>query len=317
MSSQSVSGEDLRAVSTDRSTSVAFVLMVLLAGGNAVAIRVSNFGLPPFWGAALRGAGAALVFWVIVAVRHIALPRGRALMGAMLYGLMAIGVTYAFVYWGLVRVPAGVSAPLLALVPLMTLFLARAHGLEELRWRSVAGALIATAGVFIGLAGGFGSALHLPSVLALVVGTVFLAEASVVFKLFPKSHPLAANAVAFATGAPILLVLSRLMGEKWSLPTTASTWTAFAYLVLPGSVMVFYLYLQVLSRWTASATAYSFLLIPVATVVVAALVLGEAITTSFVAGAALVLVGVWVGAIQAPEQAVEAVCPELPSRAVC
>ena len=84
------------------------------------------------------------------------------------------------------------------------------------------------------------------------------------------------------------------MGEKWTLPTTASTWAAFAYLVLIGSGVVFYLYLLVLSRWTASATAYSFLLIPVATVVVAALLLGEAITASFLVGAVLTLAGVWV-----------------------
>ncbi|UCC77126.1 MAG: EamA family transporter, partial [Anaerolineales bacterium] len=193
---------------------------------------------------------------------RVALPRGRALWGAILYGLLAIGTTYAFVYWGLVRVPAVLSAPLLALVPLMTLFFTRAHGLEELRGRAVAGTLIATAGVFIGLAGGLGSAVHVPVVLAFVVGVAFLAEAGVVFKLFPKGHPLAANAVAFTMGTPILIVLSRLTGEQWSLPSTAGTWAAFGYLVLIGSVVQFYLYVYVLSRWTASATAYSFLLVP-------------------------------------------------------
>jgi hypothetical protein len=30
-----------------------------------------------------------------------------------------------------------------------------------------------------------------------------------------------------------------------------------------------------------------------------------------------VLAGVWVGAIQAPAETVETVCPELPTRAVC
>ncbi len=317
MSREKVSTDGSGAAGADRGTLLAFVLMVLFAGGNAVAIRVSNFGVPPLWGAALRGAGAAFVFWLIVLLRRLALPRGRALLGAMLYGLLIVGAGYAFMYWGLVRVPAGLGSTLLSLVPLMTLFFAGAHRLEELRWRSVAGALVATAGVFIGLAGGLGRALHVPSVLAIVAGTACLAEASVLLKLFPRSHPLVTNAVAFTAGTPILLIVSRLAGEQWRLPATPSTWAAFAYLVLPGSVAVFYLYLHVLSRWTASAASYSFLLIPVATVVVAALILGEAITTSFVVGAALVLAGVWVGAIQGPPEVAEVVCPELPSRAVC
>ena len=97
----------------------------------------------------------------------------------------------------------------------------------------------------------------------------------------------------------------------------ARTWAALAYLVLIGSVVVFNLYLQVLSRWTASATSYSFLLIPVATVVVAAWILGEVVTATFVVGALLALAGVWIGAIQSSPKAVELACAEMPSKAIC
>jgi drug/metabolite transporter (DMT)-like permease len=160
-------------------------------------------------------------------------------------------------------------------------------------------------------------AVHVPSVLAVVAGTAVAAEAAVVFKLFPRSHPVATNTVAFTVGAPIILVVSRLAGEQWILPATARTWAALAYLIVIGSVVVFNLYLQVLSRWTASATSYSFLLIPVATVVIAAVVLGEVVTIPFFAGAALALVGVWVGAIRTSPKAVELACGELPSKAIC
>ena len=33
-------------------TRIAFVAFVILGGGNAVAVRFSNLGLPPFWGTA-------------------------------------------------------------------------------------------------------------------------------------------------------------------------------------------------------------------------------------------------------------------------
>jgi drug/metabolite transporter (DMT)-like permease len=131
MSRDMVSSNGLGAA-TDRSTLIAFVLMVLFGGGNTVAVRLSNFGLPPFWGAATRVAAAALIFWVIVGLRRIALPRGRALLGAVLYGLLNFAVAGAFVYWGLVRVPAGLGSTILALVPLMTFFFVWAHRLEAL-----------------------------------------------------------------------------------------------------------------------------------------------------------------------------------------
>jgi drug/metabolite transporter (DMT)-like permease len=57
------------------------------------------------------------------------------------------------------------------------------------------------------------------------------------------------------------------------------------------------LYHQVLARWTASATTYSFLLFPVATAAIAALLAGEVVTASFAMGGGLVLAGVWFGAI--------------------
>ena len=46
-----------------------------------------------------------------------------------------------------------------------------------------------------------------------------------------------------------------------------------------------------------SAASYSFLVFPVVTVPLAALLAGEVITTTFVIGGALGLFGVWLGAI--------------------
>jgi drug/metabolite transporter (DMT)-like permease len=295
--------DGLGAVWSNRGTLIAFVLLVLVGGSNVVAVRFSNLELPPFWGAAIRFAAAALIFWIIVLVQRIALPKGRALTGALLYGFLTIGASYAFVYWGLLRVQAGLTIVVLAFVPLMTLFFALAHGLETFRWRGLIGALISIAGILLAVGGGLGTAVPVASLLALVAGAACTAEGSVVFKLFPKSDPVATNALALTTGASLLIGLSLVAGEEWNLPTGSNTWAAFSYLVLIGSVALFYLYLYVLAQWTASATAYCFLLFPVATVVIAAWLAGEVVTTSFVIGGGLVLAGVGVGAIGGPSRA--------------
>ena len=119
-----------------------------------------------------------------------------------------------------------------------------------------------------------------------------------VYKLFPRSDPLATNGIAMSAGAAVLILVSLLAGESWFLPTAPATWAAYVYLVLIGTVVLFYLYLHVLSRWTASATSYAFLLFPVATIVMSAWLTDETISPKFLAGGFIVAIGVWIGALR-------------------
>src|SRR5688572_15967369 len=94
----------------DRATLAAFAALVVLVGANFVSIRASNRELAPFWGGGLRFALAALLFTLLAAARREAVPHGRALGGALLYGLLGFAAFYAFSYWALVRVPAATGS---------------------------------------------------------------------------------------------------------------------------------------------------------------------------------------------------------------
>jgi len=72
---------------------------------------------------------------------------------------------------------------------------------------------------------------------------------------------------------------------------------ALGYLVL-STVTAFILFVWVINRWTASATSYALVLTPIVTIVFAALLLSEPITGNFLIGAAVVLGGVYLGAIK-------------------
>lgn len=98
-------------------------------------------------------------------------------------------------------------------------------------------------------------------------------------------------------GAGVLLPISLFIGERWVLPTQQDTWTAMVYLVLAGSVAVFWLYVLVLRRWTASAASFEFLLIPLATIPFSALLTDEVITPIMLLGGAVILAGVYFGAL--------------------
>ena len=276
---------------------MAYAAMTLIAGSNFVAVRFSNQELQPFWGATLRFAVACALFFGVMRWRRAALPRGRALAGVAIYGALNFGAFYALLYWALRTVPAGLASVLVALVPLLTFFLAIVHGLERFRLRGLAGGLIAVAGIGVVFAEQLGGTTQVAALLACVAGAVCGAESAVVAKLYPRVDPAATNAVGMLTGLAILAPLSLVAGETWTLPTRADTVLAVIYLITIGSVGLFALFLYVLRRWTATATSYLLVVSPLVTVAVASLLAGEHITLQFALGGALVALGVYVGAL--------------------
>ena len=289
----------VKSVTTDRQpdavTIGAFVVLIVLAGGNAVGIKIAGDELDAFWGAILRFGGAGLIFALAMAAGRVPMPRGRALLGALVYGLLAFGAAFGLAFVAIPMIGAGAAQVLLGTIPLITLVLAPLHGLERFRPRATIGSVIALAGVAI--LGADRLALDIPLegiALALVVA-VLLAEAGVIAKLTPGAHPIATNAIGMLAGACLLVPVSLLAGERWTLPIQPDTWAAMAYLVLVGSVVVFWLFIFVVRRWTASASSFQFLLIPLATIPFSVALTGEVVTSTMLIGGAVVLLGVYIG----------------------
>jgi drug/metabolite transporter (DMT)-like permease len=156
----------------ERVALASFVTQAVLAGGNAVGIRFSNRELTPLWGAGLRFSLAAALLVPVMVVLRLALPRGQALTGAVLYGVFNFGASFALIYYGLVRVHAGLGQTLLALVPLATLLLAVLWRQERLRAAAVLGTLLALAGVALMSRAPLRESVPLLSLLAVVDGVV-------------------------------------------------------------------------------------------------------------------------------------------------
>jgi drug/metabolite transporter (DMT)-like permease len=285
---------------------VAFLGVVLLGGVNAVAVGVANRELAPLWGATLRFGVAAALLLAIVAMMHIPLPRGRALTGSILYGIIGFAGTFGCIHWALVQVPPANAQTILALVPLLTFLFAVGQGLERFRVASLVGGTVALAGIAVIFGDRLSASTSLPALVAVVAGAACMAEANIVVKRSPKCHPIANIAVAMTVGAVILLTASMAIGEAHPLPTEAPTWVAVGYASLAGSAVVFPLFVYVVQRWTASAASYVMLLMPVVTVVIGSTITDEAVTSAFLAGGVLVLVGAYLGAFhrgQAPATA--------------
>lgn len=301
------SGDD-GSVTDRRINLAAFVATALIGGGNPVGVAIAVDELDPFWAGAVRFLAAGGIFAIAMLVLRIPVPRGRALLGALVYGGFAFFASFALLFWGLQETPPGTTQVIIALSPLFTLLFAVAHGLERFRLRAFVGALVALVGLVFLAADRIGADVPILSLLAVVGGGALLAESAVIVKLTPRTHPAASNAIGMLVGGALLLLLSALVGDTWRMPAQSDTWAAMVFLVLGGSVAVFGLYLFLLGRWSASATSYILLLQPVATITYSALLTDEPITPALFAGAAIVLAGVYIGAFsrsprEAPAQA--------------
>lgn len=293
----------------------AFAGAVVIGGANFVAVKVTVDEMAPLYGAALRFALACLVFFAILVATRTPLPRGTALAGAAIYGALGFGVAYALMYVALVELTVGVASVLMASVPVFTLALAALQRVEPLTLRGLSGGALAVAGIAVLSARSLGGDVPFGYLLAALVAPAVIAEATIVAKRFPRTDPIATNAVGMLVGAALLAAASLAANEAWTVPEEAGTWAASAWLVVAGSVGLFWLFLFVVQRWTASASTYAVPLMPVVAVALAAIFAGEVVGAEEALGGLLVIAGAYVGALRR-ERAAPAVTPADPGGCV-
>ena len=274
----------------------AFASAVVIGGSNFVAIRFSNRELDPLWGAGVRFGLAAIVFGILCAALRLPLPHRRVLALSVLYGLLAFGVAYGCLYWALQDVPAGIGAVVMAIGPLLTLLLAVLHGMERLSGRALGAALVAIAGSVLIFFQPGSVSFRWQSFVLLVLAAICASESVVVSKWIGRQHPVVTNFVGMTAGAAALLAGAAGAGERFALPGDRETQLALAYLVA-ATVGLFLLVLFVVQRWSASATSYVFVLMPIVAVVLGSLIADEEITVTTIIGGAVVCAAVYLGAL--------------------
>ena len=282
-----------------------FAVMVTLLGGAFVAIRYADRELPPFAAGAAQFALAGALLALFVVVRGLAFPRGKALAVAVAYGSLNFGVNFGLLFWGIAAVPAGMSAVIFATMPLSTLGLAVALGLERFTKRGIVGAFLALGGVALVFASGLRADLPLERMLAIFGGSVAAAAGGILVKRFPPGHPVPVNAVGMPVAALMLASAAALSGESPALPHLTATWLAMAWLVA-GAAVAFSIRVWLLGRWSASAVSYQAVLQPLVAVVMAAGLGGERPGLLLAAGGALVLLGLWLAVLAPGPRASEA-----------
>lgn len=219
----------------------------------------------------------------------------------LLVALLQTTLLYGLGFLGIQRTTAGASALLLNTNPVMVALLAWPMLGEPLGVSSMAGILLATAGVAtVSLDSGLGSPLGI----ALLLGAALAwASASIVIKRMGAVDLLRLSCLQMLVGGLPLLVLGAIFEHRLPDPTAASVgW--FVFLVVPATAVNFALWFRLLERYSATAMTSWLFLIPVFGVLSGAVFLDEEISWRVIGGGALVVLGLVLTQRQAGQEEV-------------
>jgi drug/metabolite transporter (DMT)-like permease len=216
---------------------VALAAVYVIWGSTYLGIAVGIRTVPPFTLLAVRFliAGVLLYLWAVR--RGGARPTLRHWGAATVSGggLLLIGT--GGVAWAEERVPSGVVALVVAVMPLWLAVLDR----QRLSWRAIVGLALGFGGVALLVGPGAGAFSW--AALVVVFTSLAWAAASLYSRGAAQPAPLLFAAMQMLTGGALLLVVGALSGELGHLQRpTLSAVEALVYLIIVGSLVGFTAY---------------------------------------------------------------------------
>jgi drug/metabolite transporter (DMT)-like permease len=292
---------------SERTAILAAVLSSAFGGTAPAVTRYVIGATDPVTLAAFRFGIGFLLLLPIALVLARRWPRGRdwsgvAGLGTLFFGIFFVLYNAAFVYTTAAR-----GALALSTLPLLTMAIAAALGVERLTARKSAGVALAVGGVAIALASGLGEAP--PGAwrgdLIMAGGAVCMALYNVWSRPFiARSSSLAFVTAGMGIGAASLVAIAGFSGGLGAaLEFDASQWTAVASLGLFAAALSFYLWVFALERTTPTRVASTITVNPVTAALLAVPLLGEPIGLNLVLGLAAVGAGIWLASTERPSRA--------------
>jgi drug/metabolite transporter (DMT)-like permease len=274
-----------------------WLFLAFLWGTTWLVVRVGLEDLPPFTFAGVRFLLAGILLTAIATVRRVRLPTAPSDWAMMIgTGLSAIGVTYAFQFWGMQYVASGLAAVLFSTIPLLTILIAHVVLPDEpITLRKIGGVVLGTVGVaFIfsdQLAGN--SPMAIWAIVGFLIGAVAMAHAQVVVRA--RGHrvdPVLLAAVQTVVGGTVLLGIGTstegpLMDQVWSLRALL----AVGYLAILGTAVGFVALYYLLRHMQVTQVNSMMLVHPLVAMVLGWMVLGEQLSWPVLLGAGAIVAG--------------------------
>lgn len=236
----------------------------------------------------LRFLIGALIIGAWLAVRGIALPRGRAL-----YGYVLLGGIYSFGAWAffaaLQHASSGLVALMLYTYPLFVALFAALLGIDRFGRREGSAMLLTCAGLLLALGSSAGGGQLLGIALGVASGLAYAIYIVIGSRLGQQTPPLAAACTVLLTGAACHGLLGSVTG--FSLPNSSSGWLALLAVGTFGAALAIAAFFAALKRLGPTRAALLSTIEPPITITLGFFFLGENLAWPQLVGGAAILTG--------------------------
>ncbi len=276
----------------------ALLFLAVLWSSSFLVIKVAVETIPPLTLTAIRLFVAMIFLWVILIIKGDKLPMtGRAWFMCALVGFFGNVLPFSLIGWGEEVVDSGLTAILMAMMPLSTVVLAHffTEG-DRLTPQRTIGIAIGFLGVVILVGPSVLAGLGEDAMRQLAIATAGLSYGltTVIARNMPHSSVLGRSVVIMITGFLQLLPFALWFEKPWTLdPSTEAVFFAIHLGVMPTAVASL-VYLQLIAQRGAGFMAYINYLIPILGVIWGALILSEEVTPQAMAALGAILIGLFV-----------------------
>jgi len=279
---------------------LAFAIIYVVWGSTYLAIRVGVHEFPPFLMAGLRFTTAGVFMFIGMGVTGTSFPTLREWGGATVLGTLMFLIDYACLFWAEQRVPSGIAAVILAMIPVcITLLEIIFLRTQRLTFTLSLALLIGIIGVSVLMnpSGSLGeAALDRRGAVALLVSCCGWSIGTIVSKrvTLPASKAMSAAAQMLSGGVQLLL-LAAIAGEFASFHAhniSGKAWFSLVYLIVAGSIVAFTAYVWLLHYESPTKVGTYAYVNPVVAVILGGLLGGEVIGKRTVLGTSLILASV-------------------------
>ena len=279
---------------------LAFGIIYFVWGSTFLAIRVGVREVPPLILAAMRFFVAGIVLYGWMIARGERSPSGREWRSATLLGLVIFVLDYGLLFWAEQRVPSGIAAVMLAMIPV---FMALSEIIflrtQTLTVRLVVTLLIGIGGVAVLMSRSLnlgGAPIDKRGAAALIFASMSWSVASAFTRklTLPKSKVMSSGAQMLAGGV-LLAITAAALGEfrnfhPWSV--SREVWLALLYLIVAGSIVGFTAYVWLIHHESPTKVGTYAYVNPIVAVLVGYFFGGEALSLRTILGTMFVLISV-------------------------
>jgi drug/metabolite transporter (DMT)-like permease len=279
---------------------LAFGIIYFVWGSTFLGIRVGVREVPPLLLAGIRFLAAGIILYTWLLFRGTPSPTRGEWLSATAIGILIFVFDYGLVFWAEQRVSSGLTAVMLATIPL---FMALSEivflGTQRFTLRLAMALLVGVGGVVVLVSQSLGlreAAIDRTGAIGLVVASMSWALASMLMRKLPlpASKPMSA-AAQMLTGGALLFPAAYGFGEFRGFhveSVSRGAWLALIYLIVAGSLIGFTAYVWLLHHESPTKVGTYAYVNPVIAVGIGYFLGGEAVGPRTLLGTLLVLVSV-------------------------